>query len=186
MRVFDVRERLSLAYRIAEPIEDRPHLPEGSTPLGYVGRQTGDLEEAVADARADVELARRGHVGQPHDSAISGLAADLQLGAVLGRAVHFVVVQGILAVVLVQYLGDESSSRAGHLQQGEHVRYITRRRKESPVTILDVDRADPLVQSGVERAKMGGDERVVPKGIGADDLRGNQPAETLTALREPR
>ena len=156
---------------------------DAARPWRKVGR---GLEETPAHPCGHAELARRARTAQTGDAAIAGFAPNLHLRANLARPVELVVVQGVLAVVLVQHLVNEPPVRAGHLVQGPHLRHIPGRREESPSTILEIDRADPLIQTSVERAQVGRDEWIVPEGIGADDLGGNRRAEPFAVLRKPR
>ncbi len=45
MRVFDVGQCLRLPYRIPKPVEDRPQLPEGATPVLALGKRAIDPEK---------------------------------------------------------------------------------------------------------------------------------------------
>ena len=186
MGVNDVCQRLGLPDRISESIEDRPQLPEGSTPRVYGGQGVGGLEETPPHPCADAELARRARTAQTRDAAIAGFAPNLHLRAHLAHPVELVVVQGVRAVVLVQHLVNEPPVRAGHLVQGPHLRHVPGRREESPCTILEINRTDPLIQASVERAQVGRDEWIVPEGIGADNLGGNRRAESFAVLRKAR
>jgi hypothetical protein len=69
--------------------------------------------------------------------------------------------------------------------QGEHLRNVAGDGKEFSVAVFNVGKADPLIEAGVERSQMRGNERIVPEGVGADDFGWDRSAEALPARGKP-